>query len=51
MVVVLATLAGWALQGWAGWSDATVTGLLIGLVAAQLVPGRTPCAVPRDPTP
>ncbi len=44
--MVLATLAGWALQAWAGWSGALVLGVLAGFVAAQFVPAGA-CAVPR----
>jgi len=43
--VVLTTLAGWALQRWAGVPEATVLGLFAGLIVARFVPGGS-CAVP-----
>lgn len=41
--MILLTIAGWALEHFAGIGEATVLGLLLGLFAAQLVPlGRPP---------
>jgi hypothetical protein len=45
--VVLAAAAGWSLQEFAGLTDAVVPALLIGLVAASLVPVKGGCPVGR----
>lgn len=45
--MILAAGVGLALQLLLGWRDAVVFGLLIGLVAAQLVPpGKQSCSLP-----
>ena len=44
-VVILATLAGWALQHFAALDGALLIALLLGMLAANFVPSG-PCAVP-----
>ncbi|MBX3463699.1 MAG: hypothetical protein KF830_11035 [Planctomycetes bacterium] len=46
--MVLAVVVGWALRRFAGLDAALLLGLLVGLVAAQLVPARAACAPPGD---
>jgi hypothetical protein len=43
--VILATLAGWALQHFAALDGALLIALLLGMLAANFVPSG-PCAVP-----
>jgi len=45
--VILCTGVGFALQQLAGWSPALLVGLLVGLLAAQLVPNKSGCGLDR----
>lgn len=45
-VVILATLAGLAVQHWGGVRDATLFGLLAGFVLARFVPAPSSCPLP-----
>ncbi|MEZ6037578.1 MAG: hypothetical protein R3F29_08860 [Planctomycetota bacterium] len=44
--MILATLAGLAVQHWGGVRDATLFGLLAGFVLARFVPAPSSCPLP-----
>ncbi len=45
--MILSTAAGWSLERFVGWSNATVVGLFAGLIIAPMVPSKRGCALQR----
>ena len=46
--MILATATGWALERFVPLPNATMIGLLLGMLIAQLVPKEGSCTKPRD---